>query len=80
MAAEKARLDAGLVVRGAVDDVPAVAASALGMEPRRRAVGITFTVRLSEQQHRWLRAQSGAADVSIQAIIIEALRRMGMDA
>lgn len=54
------------------------AATDLSTLARQRKAGVTFTLRLDTETHEKLRRLAFENNASIQAIIMEALKRMGI--
>lgn len=88
MAADRPRVGPELLtVKGQATAAPDVAPPAtqpatpntdLSALTRQRKAGVTFTLRLDAEKHEKLRRLAFENNASIQAIIMEALKRMGI--
>jgi hypothetical protein len=79
--ADKPRLDAGLmIVKGEATATPPVVqpAPSAATSPPARAGRVALTLRIEPELHRKLRTKAFQEDTTIQDIILEALRKMGV--
>ena len=81
MAADKPRLDATLLtIKGEAAAAPVKPAPVDGLASlaHKRKPTVTFTYRMDPERHQRLRDVAHEYDISIQAIIDHALKRIGL--